>query len=61
MSTAKIIEGGKTVIVVKLEYVSLGYLALRHVAIHLFETKQTLEIKGKETDVALNIFKVLME
>ena len=53
-------EEGKTAIVVKLEYVSLAYFALRHVAIHLFETQQILKIKDEETDEAINTFKILV-
>jgi hypothetical protein len=53
-------EEGKTVIVVKLEYVSLAYFALRHVAIHLFETQQTLKMKDEETGDAIKAFKILV-
>jgi hypothetical protein len=54
------VEEGKTVIVVKLEYISLAYFALRHVAIHLFETQQTLKMKEEETDDVLKAFKTLV-
>jgi hypothetical protein len=51
---------GKTVIVVKLEYAPLAYFALRHVAIHLFKTQQTCEVKDAEDDEALRTFNVMM-
>jgi hypothetical protein len=53
-------EVGKSIIFVKLEYVALAYFALRQVAIHLFETQQTLDMKDAETDEAMKAFKLLM-
>jgi hypothetical protein len=49
-------EEGKTVVFVKLEYVALAYFALRQVAIHLFDTQQTLDLKDAETDEAIKTF-----
>lgn len=53
-------EQRKTFIVVKLEYAPLAYFALRQVAVHLFKTQQTLEIKDAETDEAVKTFNVVM-
>ena len=53
-------EEGKTVVFVKLEYVALAYFALRQVAIHLFDTQQTLDLKDAETDEAIKTFNLLM-
>jgi hypothetical protein len=53
-------EEGKTVIVVKLEHVPLAYFTLRYMAIHLFETQQTLKMKDEQTDEIQKKFKILM-
>ena len=49
------------IIVVKLEYISLAYFALRHLAIHMFEKEQEQKQIDKEADIATETVKALLK
>jgi hypothetical protein len=49
------------IIVVKLEYISLAYFALRHLAIHMFEKELEQKQIDKEADIATETVKALLK